>query len=141
MTPVVDPAQMSGGGMATPEQKSQLMDMLGMLEQKMGEVHAARFAGDNKKKQGKADALRQVFTALQSAGVDISNPASVTAFLDKLRAQNPEMAQLFEEVMQSLLGGQEEVNQNDMANDLSANEPSYETVPEALRGRVPGESV
>lgn len=97
------PAGMAGG-MATPEQKQKLMDMIGVLEQKMGEFNAAKFAGANKSQSSKAEALRQVFIALQSAGVDINDPQSVNSFLNELKSKNPDLAQFFEECVSALIG-------------------------------------
>lgn len=92
--------------LATPEQKKQLLDLIEATRGKLGEFNATSFAVDNQIEAGKSDALKQVFDALQSAGVDLTDPKSVSDFLQKLRIQNPHMSKLFEEALNQLLGEQ-----------------------------------
>lgn len=99
--------------MATPEQKQQLLDLIEATRGKLGEFNATSFAVDNQIESSRNDALKQVFDALQSAGVDLTDPQSVSDFLMKLRIQNPQMSQMFEEALNQLLGEPVGVSQVD----------------------------
>lgn len=104
--------------MATPEQKQQLLDLIEATRGKLGEFNATSFAVDNQIESGRNDALKQVFEALQSAGVDLTDPQSVSDFLMKLRTQNPQMSQMFEEALNQLLGGEGETPQAEMSQEM-----------------------
>ena len=96
----------SSPAMATPEQRQQLLDLIGVIRQKLGDFNAVQFAGKNKTEQVRRDLLRQVFEILQTAGVDLNDRESVAAFLEKLRSQNPQLAEWLESSMNILLGGE-----------------------------------
>lgn len=91
--------------LASPDQKQQLLDLIGQIRAQLGQFHAIQFAGTNKAQQQRMDLLKEIFAELQSAGVDLQDPQSVSAFIAKLRAQSPDMADLFEQAMGQLLGG------------------------------------
>lgn len=102
--PPMMPPEAPAEEMASPEQMQQLRDLIEASRGKLGEVNAMKFAGSNKEEQTRLDSLKQIFAALQSVGVDITNPEAIAQFLEKLRATNPDMASLFEQAMESLLG-------------------------------------
>ncbi len=105
-TPPVDAAPSPGGAaMASPQQKQELMDMIGMIEGKLGEVNAAMISGKNVSEQARMDALKNVFSIMQKNGVDLTDPQSVAAFLDKIKQQNPEFSEFLEQILDHLLGG------------------------------------
>lgn len=116
--------------MASPEQKAELLKMVDGIEAKLGEFNAARFAGENRAKTSKADALRMVINALRDAGVDITNQQAVGDFIGKLRERNPDLADLFEECVSTLLG-EDPATPNDMEMDLPVHEATPdETLPQ-----------
>lgn len=90
--------------MATPEDRQRLLDMIAQMKERMGEFNATSFATQNQSEQHRMDMLKEVFSQLAAAGVDLTDPQSVAQFLDALRLNNPEMAQLFEEALNALLG-------------------------------------
>lgn len=90
---------------ATPEQKQKLLDLIEATRGKVGEFNAQSFAADNKMQSTNNEVLRQLFAILQSAGVDLTDPKSVSDFLNQLRTQNPQMSQIFEDALNQLLGG------------------------------------
>lgn len=89
---------------ATPEQKQQLMDLIQQIRSQLGQLNALQFANTNKSQQQRNDILKEVFSELQAAGVDLRDPQSVSDFIAKLRAQSPDLADLFEQSMGALLG-------------------------------------
>lgn len=91
---------------ATPEQKQQLMDLIQQIRSQLGQLNALQFANTNKSQQQRNDILKEVFSDLQAAGVDLRDPQSVSDFIAKLRAQSPDLADLFEQSMSELLGGE-----------------------------------
>lgn len=108
----------SADGMATPEQKQQLMDLIDQIRQNLSKLHATQFASTNQAQQQRADLLKSIFAELQSAGVDLRDPKSVSDFLAKLRQQSPDMADLFEQALSQLLGGAPDENANQNPNEM-----------------------
>ena len=49
--------------------------------------------------------MSNLFTILQSAGVDPSNPASIQTFLNRLNQQSPDLLELFQEAFTDITGG------------------------------------
>lgn len=96
--------------MASPEDRQRLLDMIAQMKEKMGKFNATSFASQNQSEQHRMDMLKEVFAQLAAAGVDLTDPESVSKFLDTLRLQNPDLAQLFEEAMDTLLGQEEPVD-------------------------------
>lgn len=91
-------------GMATDVQKQQLLDLINKIKGKMGQFHAASSVTSGQQDAQRKDLLKQLFLALQAAGVDVTDPDSVAKFIDELRAESPDLAQLFETAIDSLLG-------------------------------------
>ena len=89
------------------EQKQELLGMIQKIKDKLAPLSAVRFASNNKTEQFRKDMLKQVFEKLQLAGVDLSNKDSVAEFIASLKENNPELAQMFEESMDVLLGSGE----------------------------------
>lgn len=110
----MDPLQAQQGSpakmpkMATPEQKQELMDLIENTKGKLGEFNSTSFAVDNQIKEDTSETLKQIFSILQSAGVDLTDPKSVSDFLTQLRSQNPQMSQLFEQALNQLLGEEQQ---------------------------------
>lgn len=113
----MDPLQIQQGGMqppmgadgkpvemATPEQKQKLMDLIGKTRDKVGEFNAQSFASDNKIQSQKNDVLGQLFQMLQAAGIDLTDPRSISDFINQLKMKNPPMGQMFEDALNQLLG-------------------------------------
>ena len=105
-SPIEQPAQVpqQGGGISD-QQKQELLDMITQIKSKLGSFQAVKFASDNKKEKVRLDLLKQVFEKLQLAGVDLSDQQSVSAFIEKLKQANPELANNFEQAMNVLLEG------------------------------------
>jgi len=119
--PVGDPSQIpqpfQGGAQPMPEERKQeLLDMIEKIRQGLESFKIYRSASKDKSNQMNSDILRQVFEKLQMAGVDLTDRESVANFINKLRQNNPELADMFEQAMDRLLG--EEMEQNpDISQD------------------------
>lgn len=125
--PVVSPQVPSinpGVSSLTAEQKQALLEMISQIRSRLGSFEATRFAVDAKTTGVRQALLRQVFEKLQLAGVDLTSRESVAIFIDRLRQENPELAGMFEQAMDALLGG--ELPQDTM------NMNTYETVPKEV---------
>jgi len=94
------------GEFVSEEKRQGLLSMIEDIRGKVGEANAAGFATDNMQDVNRSEALQQVFSMMQEAGVDLTDPQSVGEFIEKLRESNPDMAALFEESMNQLLGGE-----------------------------------
>lgn len=129
----------SGAQMATGEQRQQLLDLIGATMDKLGDVNTARFSAENSAALNKSDALKEIFSIMQRAGVDLTDLQSVSEFLNGLREQNPEMAEFFEQNLNQLLGGEPITPETGVTDpiattDQSASMNNNETIPENVRG-------
>lgn len=115
--------------MATPEQIQELKQILAAIQGKISEVNTSRFAQKNAGDVGRKEALREMFMLLQQAGVDLTNPQSVSEFLAAMRQKNPELAQTFEDILNQLLGGEGELP--------PTNEINNEAIPQNVPGPLP----
>ena len=138
-----DPAAMPGQEFASPEERQQLVDLLEATREKMAGLRSTEFAGANSKDAAKLDALRELFSMMQSAGVDLTSTDSVNMFLEKIKNTNPNMAQDFEEALDALLGDDSMVNDQMSGDSMAAPQqmtPGNETLPANLRGSIPGQN-
>jgi hypothetical protein len=122
---------MPGQEFASPEERQQLLDLLEATKEKMAGLRTAEFQGANSRDAAKLDALRELFSMMQSAGVDLTSTESVNAFLERIKAANPNMAQDFEEALDELLGDDSMVEPQT---------PGNETLPTDLRGPAAGQN-
>lgn len=113
--------------MAAPEQKQQLLDMIEGIRAKLGDANTAKFVTQNVAQQERSDAMKEALLAFQQAGIDVTNPEEINKFLEQMKAINPELAQLLEESLNSLLG-------DEPAGDMI--QPD-EALPEDVRGLAP----
>lgn len=118
----------AGQEMATPEEINSLKEMMDQIEEKYREMNAENFAGSNQVESFRKDLIVDVFKALQSAGVDVSNVEEVKKFLDRLEESNPDLYDLFVQSFNGLMG--EEGTLPGTAAESA--------LPEAVSGEVPG---
>lgn len=134
------PAAMPGQEFASPEERQQLIDLIEATKEKMAGLRTAEFTGANSKDAAKLDVLRELFSMMQSSGVDLTSVESVNAFLSKIKQANPNMAQDFEEALESLLGDDSIVSDQMGGDSLEAPQQmtsGNETLPTDIRGSVP----
>lgn len=127
-SPVQTPVQAPAQQFATPEQRQQLISLLEASKNKMADINTRRFAAANKNKSMKGDMLKSVFALLQSAGVDLSDVQSVSAWLEKLKTTNPELYAMTEEALVAFL---DDGTEGQGLTDTMKN--NYETIPEELQ--------
>lgn len=84
--------------------KGVLLKKLEDLRNKRGEFNAIQFAGKNQAENYRMEALQQVFDVMRKYGIDPSNIDEVTAFINKLEQENPELYQVFIQAFEQLLG-------------------------------------
>ena len=111
----VPPQEQSQGvpGAAQPitdEQKQILLGMIQKIKEKLSSSDAIKLSSQNKLELLRSNILKQIFEKLQMAGVDLSSRESVADFIMRLQQNSPELAAMFEQSMNILLGGQ--VNQS-----------------------------
>lgn len=114
--------------MASPEQRQQLLDMIDDIRGKMNETNTAIMSSDNAVEEARLDALKEVFSILQGVGVDLTDPSSVSAFIDKVKSQTG-LGKLLENALTALLG--------DQPQPLSPTDD--EAIPESIRGSLQGQ--
>jgi hypothetical protein len=108
------PAQEAQPTMATPEQKQDLLDLVQKIKGNLANLNTAKFQAKNSGERGRIDTLKEIFSILRRAGVDLEDPNSVNAFLEQLRAKSPELASLLEEALTQILGGEQEQPEQSM---------------------------
>lgn len=97
-----DPATM--GSLTQDQMKANLQELMSKIEAKMQDFNSQKFSTDNKLKEQQSQALRQIFDLFKSNGVDPSNLDEVSAFLQKVKDTNPELAQQLEKALEIILG-------------------------------------
>lgn len=105
------------GTLSQEQMKGNLQDMMSKIDQKYQNLNSQKFVSSNKDSEGKNSMLRNIFDMLQLNGVDPSNVEEVRAFLEKLKQNNPEQAQQFESVLESLLG-EEILDKGEISEDI-----------------------
>lgn len=136
-----DPASMPGQEFASPEERQQLVDLLEATRGKMSSIRTTEFAGANSKDAAKLDALRELFSMMQSAGVDLTSAESVNVFLEKIKGANPNMAEDFEDALDALLGDDSIVSDQMSGDSMAAPEKmtsGNDTLPTPIRGPISG---
>jgi uncharacterized protein YfkK (UPF0435 family) len=101
------PVGAPGPQLASSEQREELLTMIESIREGLENFNAVDFAGKNSVDRTRRETLRRVFEILQLAGIDLTRRESVAEFLEKLRAENPQLAGWFEESMDVLLGGED----------------------------------
>src|SRR3990167_10099633 len=91
-------------GLSQEEMRANLKGMMEKIQGKFQDFNAQKFSSGNKSKELQSQALREIFSILESMGVDPSSPEEVNAFLEDLKTKNPELAQQIETALKSVLG-------------------------------------
>ncbi len=94
-----------GDAPITEEQKQIMKDLVAKIKTEMEHMKATKFASDGQTEAYRNEMLQQVFSQMEAAGIDLSSRESVNGFLEKLKQENPELAMMFENSMEVLLGG------------------------------------
>ena len=89
-------------GMTPEEMKAEIDNDLSNLDSKASEVKAKRAISEQNILATKNKVLGALFDMLKKAGVDPNDLESIRSFLASLEEQDPDLAQLFEEVFNSI---------------------------------------
>lgn len=90
--------------MSQEQMRANLQGLMSKIENKYQDFNSQKFASNNKLQEQEGATLRQIFDLFESVGVDPSNVEDVRAFLDKIKANNPELYQQLETLLSSILG-------------------------------------
>ena len=94
------------------EMKARLAEVMEKLEGKYQQFDQSKFSTENKMAQMKSDAMSELFTMLQSKGIDPNNPDELKAFLDKIQASNPDLYQQIVGALNAIIGSETAMNPN-----------------------------
>lgn len=133
VAPVPASPEVAPAGLSQDQMKTNLQDLMSKIEARYQDFNAQKFSSSNKIQAQQGDTLRGIFDLLETSGVDPSNPEEVKAFLDQIRASNPELAKQLEEVLQSVLGeetAEPEVTEEIPSENMNMNPDA--TPPEAI---------
>ena len=109
-------------GLSQEEMRINLKGMMEKIQGKHQDFSAQKLSSENKSKELQSQALREIFSVLESIGIDPSSPEQVSAFLEDLRTKNPELAQQIEKAMASVLGEEAEVAEEPVAEGVPPEE-------------------
>jgi len=95
----------SGAGRMSPEEmKSDLQQDFQGLNSLKGELAAGREKTTEAGLSQKESIIKEVFDMMLESGVDPSSPEQVSAFLEKLQTDNPDLLELFMKAFSALTG-------------------------------------
>lgn len=97
---------MANPGLSQEQMKANLADLFSRVQGKYQQFNSQKFVSGNKVDSQKRDVLKAVFKMMSDAGIDPSNVRQVNQFLASLKQKSPELYQLFEMSIDSLLGQQ-----------------------------------
>lgn len=95
------------------------------LKAKIADTEMRMSAVDNQVRLNKQKSLKDIFDTMKMNGVDLQSRESVSGYIEKLRQNNPETAQMFERSMEFFLSDDQH-NMNNVNSD--------ETLPQNVRG-------
>ena len=99
--------EMGGGGLSEEEMRTNLQNTMAKLQDKHDEFENQQFSSGIQNAERRSEALSELFTILESKGVDPENPEEIRRFLDGIRETNPEIADQIEKAIIGLLGEEE----------------------------------
>jgi hypothetical protein len=79
-----------------------------LVEKRNIELESKTLEVEDNIKQAKIEALRKVYSLMESLGVDPNNLESIAKFREELTQQDPDLATLFFKAFETLTGGLEE---------------------------------
>lgn len=91
----ISPLPAEEGSMTSEEMKQDLQNKFNNVDNKAKQLNSNRIASKNKLENTKATFIKSLMSFLIQMGVDPSNPESINKFLQKLEAQNPDIAEIF----------------------------------------------
>jgi hypothetical protein len=95
------------GGMPQEQMKANLQDMLSKIDNKYKEFDDSKFSSDNIAAKKKSEALSELFSILQSKGIDPNDPEELKAYLDDIQSRDPELYKQIVGGIEAILGPQE----------------------------------
>ena len=101
----------SGEGLSEPEMRENIESGFAKLDQKENEVKSKMSSAMDEINQFKIDTLNRMFQMMIAVGVDPSDQASISAFMSKLYAQDPDLVALFESVFKGVAPGENDMGQ------------------------------
>jgi len=83
--------------------KKTIEALMDKVTSKYWELNSIKFSTSNQNAAQKNDILKTVFEAMKTAGIDPSDWAAVNQFMAQLEQENPDLFELFNEAMDTLL--------------------------------------
>lgn len=87
------------------EMKSNLMSLMGKINNRYKEFSDNRSAIENKVEGAKNKTLEKVYDIFKSVGVNPADPKQVQSFLNVMKSNNPELSSQVEKTLQGFAGG------------------------------------
>jgi len=91
-------------GMTSDERKAELQDLFDKVQTKENELNTRNILHKNNFQAFKEELFKRLFDFMKKAGVDPANLESINAFLDKLRKESPDLAEIFEVAFSDIAG-------------------------------------
>lgn len=94
---------MDDGGMTPDQMADDLRQLMDAVTERHNTFHGQAKTVETEMAKSQNKAIADLFQVLEKNGVDPSDPAAVTAFLDQLKQENPEGYAMFEAAINNLL--------------------------------------
>jgi len=111
-SPTEAPGIPSEGNLSQEQMQSNLQELLAKLKGKAGSFDSQKTALDSQLETRRQETLQEIFDLFKAKGIDPNNPDEIQAFLDDLKQKNPVMYDLVVKTLNSVLGPEEESEQN-----------------------------
>lgn len=103
--------------MTSEEMKNDLINDFETVKARHQEIETKKTTDKGVTREIRKRAIQSLYTLLEDYGVDTSNLESISAFLNSLRAKDPDLAELFEIVFTDLTAEEEKGKENDVLEE------------------------
>ena len=114
-----------GGENISDEKRKELLFALNRLKAQAADTKMRMNASNINVEMARKKELQKMFGRMQMNGVDLRNRESVAGFINKVKQNNPNTAQLFESSMGYLLGENNNMNNINQNETLPQNPSGY----------------
>ena len=98
------PAGIPGEALSQDQMKGNIQDLMGKIQGRYQDFNSSTQDATAGLEGQKELTLKEIFDLLRSIGIDPSNVEQVNAFLEKIKATNPELYQQIEKSLETLMG-------------------------------------
>jgi len=99
---------------ASNNMRQQLQNKFADIQSRRNNFESVRVKNEDAFMDSKNKILRDFFKTMMRYGIDVQDTDSISAFLEKVRQNDRDLADLFEEILNNLLGAESDVSEDDV---------------------------